>query len=320
MSHPTRLIPLALAVVLAACESAAGPEPADPFDAQAVSDDYAAVEEILSTAAWSGLTVISRATTTRAPASGAAAAPVISDMSRGSTYIYDADAADWVVDPDRDDAPANGVRFIVYDEVGGVPDPAKERGWTDLIDEGDNSAEDVALRLRVQVDGRLAMDYAVRADEEGGTVQVDGFVEGDDGERLAFDVDLAGDGQGPNEVNFDLAVESRDFAVEGTLIGSDHSDDGSVRMAARHRTHDLDIDFESAGGEMSGFINLDSQPFVQVSGPTSDPEFTRPDGTPLRPLGVIALLRVVDFVEDVFDLVEDVVDPVGDVVGLGWAL
>jgi hypothetical protein len=35
---------------------------------------------------------------------------------------------------------------------------------------------------------------------------------------------------------------------------------------------------------------------------------------------VLALLRIVDFVEDVFDLVEDVVDPVGELVALGWIL
>ncbi|WP_405283931.1 hypothetical protein V3331_00245 [Gaopeijia maritima] len=322
MLRSTRSIPLALAVAIAACDTAAGPEAADPFDAQSVSADYAAVEAILSTAAWDGLSVLSRAGASAGPSAGPAAAPIISDMSRGSTYVYDADSADWVVDPDREGAPADGVRFIVYDEVAGVPDPSSERGWADLIDEGDGSAEDVALRLRVQVDGRLAMDYQVRADEEAGAgrVEVMGFVEGDDGERLDFDVALEGDGQGSNALDFDLSVESRDFAVEGSAMGDDATDDGSVRLAARHRLHGLDLDLESMNGSMSGFINLDSRPFVQVSGSSADPEFTRPDGTPLRPIGVIALLHVVDFVEDVFDLVEDVVDPVGDIVGLGWAL
>lgn len=326
MLRTTRSISLALALALAACDTAAGPEAADPFDAQSVTADYAAVEAILGTAAWDGLSVLARAGSTAAPAAGPAAAPaaapIISDASLGSTFVYDADAADWVVDPDREGAPADGVRFIVYDEVGGVPDPSSERGWADLIDEGEGSAEDVALRLRVHVDGRLAMDYAVRADEEAGAGRVDvtGFVAGDDGERLDFDVALEGDGQGSNALDFDLSVESRDFAVEGTARGDDATDDGSVRLAARHRLHALDLDLESMNGSMSGFINLDSRPFVQVSGPSADPEFTRPDGTPLRPIGVVALLQVVDFVEDVFDLVEDVVDPVGDIVGLGWVL
>lgn len=322
MIRSTRWTPLLFLAVFAACDDTAGPESLDSFDSESVSDDYAAIEAILSTAAWDGLAVVGRATAPGAVSGGPAAAPVISDASLGSTFIYDAVAADWVIDPDREGAPADGVRFIVYDEPGGIPDPSSERGWADLIDEGAGSAEDVALRLRVNVDGELAMDYAVRADEDGGagTIHVDGFVLGDRSERLDFDVVLEGDGQGPNTIDFDLAVASRDFAVDGSAIGRDDSDDGSVQIAARHRSHGLDLDFNAESGVMSGFINLDSRPFVQLSGSSHDPQFTRPDGTPLRAIHVVALLQVVDFVEDVFDLVEDVVDPVGDIVALGWVL
>ncbi len=321
MHASARWTALALVAVVAACENGAGPEAEDDFDARSVADDYAAVEQILASADWQGLGVVARAAPAVAPAGGPAGAPLISDFHRGDTFVYDAEAGDWVVDPDREGAPDNGVRFILYEEPGGVPDPSQERGWADLIDEGDGSVEDVVLRLRVQEDGVATMDYGLRADHDGsrGLVAVQGFVVGD-GERLDFDVTVEGREGGPNEIVFDMAVDERGFAVGGNVLGSDHSDDGEVHLSASHRTHTVDLDFVSAGGVLDGGIDLDGTPFVQVAGAADDPVFTRPDGSPLRPLEVLALLRVVDFTEDVFDLVEDVLDPVGEIVALGFIL
>jgi hypothetical protein len=321
----TRWGAVALVAFAAACDNAAGPDADETFDARTAVDDYAALEGILATADWQGLGVIARAAPAGAPAriagGGPAGAPIISDLSRGATFVYDAAAEDWVKDPDRGGAPSNGVRFIIYDEVGGVPDPSRERGFADLIDEGDNSVDDVVLRLQVTEDGTMSMDYGLQVDETAGRgfVRAQGFVHGDDG-RLDFDVALEGSEAGPNEVVFDLAVLERDFAVRGNLVGSDHSDDGEVHIAAEHRANRLDLDFVSQAGEVSGGVELDGRAFVLVTGTPDDPQFTRPDGSALRPIEVLALLRIVDLAEDVFDLVEDLVDPVGDLVVLGLIL
>ena len=322
----TRWGAVALVAFAAACDNAAAPETDEAFDARSAVDDYAALEGILSTADWQGLGVIAKAAPAAAPAriggaSGPAAAPIISDFSRGATFVYDAELGDWVKDPDRDGAPSNGVRFIVYEEVAGVPDPSRERGFADLIDMGDNSVDDVVLRLQVTEEGTMTMDYGLQADETGGRgfIRAQGFVRGDDG-RLDFDVQLEGSEAGPNEIVFDLAVDERDFTVRGNLVGSDHSDDGEVHISAEHRVNSLDLDFVALGGEVSGGVDLDGNNFVRVSGTPDDPQFTRPDGSPLRPLEVLALLRVVDLAEDVFDLVEDLVDPVGDILALGLIL
>ena len=82
----------------------------------------------------------------------------------------------------------------------------------------------------------------------------------------------------------------------------------------------LDLDFVALAGEVSGGVDLDGNNFVRVSGTPDDPQFTRPDGSPLRPIEVLALLRIVDLAEDVFDLVEDLVDPVGEILALGLIL
>jgi hypothetical protein len=323
----TRWGAIALVAFAAACDNAAGPEVDETFDARAAVDDYAALEGILSTADWQGLGVIAKAAPSGVPArigggaAGPAGAPIISDLSRGATFVYDAVAGDWVKDPDRDGAPSNGVRFIVYEEVGGVPDPSRERGFADLIDEGDNSVDDVVLRLQVTEEGEMTMDYGLQVDETAGRgfVRAQGFVRGDDG-RLDFDVALEGSEAGPNEIVFDLAVEERDFGVRGNLIGSDHSDDGEVHISAEHRANTLALDFVAEAGQVSGGVELDDAAFVLVSGTPDDPQFTRPDGSPLRAIEVLALLRIVDLAEDVFDLVEDLVDPVQDIVILGLIL
>ena len=323
----TRWGAVALVAFAAACDNTAGPEADETFDARTAVDDYAALEGILSTADWQGLGVIAKAAPAGAPsriggvAGGPAGAPIISDHSRGSTFVYDAEAGDWVKDPDREGAPSNGVRFIVYEEVAGVPDPSRERGFADLIDEGDNSVDDVVLRLQVTEEGTMTMDYGLQVDETAGRgfIRAQGFVHGDEG-RLDFDVELEGSETGPNEIVFDLAVAERDFTVRGNLVGSDDSDDGEVHISAEHRVNSLDLDFVALAGEVSGGVDLDGNNFVRVSGTPDDPQFTRPDGSPLRPIEVLALLRIVDLAEDVFDLVEDLVDPVGEILALGLIL
>lgn len=326
MNAFTRWGTVALVVLAAACDDAAGPEVDETFDARTAVDDYAALEGILATADWQGLGVVARAAPAAVPArvgpmGAPAGAPIISDFNRGATFVYDAEAADWVKDPDRDGAPSNGVRFIVYEEVGGVPDPSRERGFADLIDEGDGSVDDVALRLQVTEDGTMTMDYGLRADETDGRglIRTEGFVHGSDG-RLDFSVALEGREGGPNEIDFDLSVAERDFSVSGRLVGSDDSDDGEVHISAEHRVNTLDLDFVAVNGAVSGGVDLDGSPFVSVSGTPDEPEFTRPDGSALRPIEVLALLRIADLAEDVFDLVEDLVDPVGEIVALGLIL
>ncbi len=317
---------LALLAFVVACDDSAGPESPEAFDARSTVDDYAAIEGVLNAADWQSLGLLAKAAPAGGPArvgamGGPAAAPIISDTNRGKTFVYDDVAEDWVVDPDREGAPSNGVRFIVYDEVAGVPDPSRERGFADLIDEGDDSESDIVLRLRVTEGGTVTLDYGLTADhnETRAFVEATGFVSGN-GETLDFDIQLEGRDVGPHEITFDLGIDQRSVFVSGRLAGRDDSDDGVIELMAEHRDHRFDVDFVSEAGTVSGGIDLNRNPFVVVSGPSSDPEFTRPDGSALRPIEILALLRIVDVAEDVFDLIEDVIDPVDEIVLLGLVL
>ncbi|MCL5460153.1 hypothetical protein M3M33_16060, partial [Loigolactobacillus coryniformis] len=76
------------------------------------------------------------------------AKPTLSPRYLGQTLVYDMVTDQYVVDPKRTGAPRNGVRFIVY-EVNGEqrPNPAREIGYADLLDEGPASGEAQVLRL-----------------------------------------------------------------------------------------------------------------------------------------------------------------------------
>jgi hypothetical protein len=201
-----------------------------------------------------------------------------------------------------------------------------EVGYADLIDEGDGSAEDVALRLVVVHGEQTVLDYRTTVDASPGrgALTARGFLSGD-GVRLDFDVTLEGrEGNGVDEValEFELAVAARDFRVTGRLRGAEGggAGTGEVELDIRHGPDRLSLTATGQDGVLDGAVSLDGAPFAVFQGPEEDLEITAPDGRPLTGLEALALQRAVDVVEDVFDFVEDLLDPVDDLVLLGIVL
>jgi len=339
----------------------------DTFDAQAAMEDYQAVDAILQSAGFqrfiglerhgafddvasesgapivTSLNELSRgggshdfasalmdrlaSSGAAAPGSTAARAPIISALHRGDTFVYDPERADWVVDPDRPGAPDHGVRFIVYEEPGGVPDPSQEVGYADLLDEGDGSIEDVALRLVVVIEGQTALDYRTTLDEAdggpGGTVTVSGNLQGDGG-QLDFDIEVTGSDDGADssvDIDFQVAVASRDFSIAGSLAGSEGSTEvGDLDLEVRHGAQSIRVDVGGTDTEVAGTFYLNGEVFVTVSGHPDAPTFVTADGDPLMAGEVAVLLRVLAVVADVFQLFQDLVEPVGHLVLLGVVL
>lgn len=354
-----------LALTLAACdESATAPTADRAFDAEGVLTDFEALETTLATdglASFQALTgrtpfgegtpgaaalrlgsalstagasgvgqpyaarLLHRARIARA-ATRAAGAPVISEGARGTTFVYDPQADRYVAAPERDGAPATGVRFVLYEvDPAGRPVVEREVGYADLIDEGDDSAAAVALRLDVVVDGASVMEYrtTLDGDDGTGTLTVAGFLQ--DADRLDFDIVAAGSREGGREVvdlDFDLHLDARDFHIEGRVRGLENSTggEGFVDITLRHGEDTLRLDMTTAGGELTGAVTANGATFATVSGPEDDPTFVSGDGDPLTGTELLVLRHLADAVEDVFDLVEDLVDPVDDVVILGILL
>lgn len=355
---------LALAIGAAACDNTTGPSSLSELDAQAALADYAAMDRILASDGWQSYRMTASQLDVQrfgsAPAAaaatelltdvrGAAAAnsrafaaamseaadrvaagasarlPLISDYHRGRTFIFDGERNDWVVDPDRTGAPANGVRFILYAPKGARPDPTREIGYADLIDEGDNTGG-IALRLIV-VEGELTIvDYALTVEGENGMghVTVSGFVR-DHEDTLEFDIDVHGEKQAGAEsgdITFDLAIDSREFVVQGDVHGEkDHGDEhGSVDLLVRHGDRSFRVDVTSDNHALAGTIDLNGSLFANVSGTSANPIFETPEGDPITGGNALVLLRMYDIAEDVFDLFEDLVEPVAELIILAIIL
>jgi hypothetical protein len=255
----------------------------------------------------------------------AAQSPVITERHRGKTFVYDAELGRYVVDPDRIDAPPTGVRFVLYASgPGGKPDPDRVIGHADLIDEGDDSAEDLALRLVVEEDGRPVLDYRTTVDalDEGGRITVDGYVQGRH-DRLDFDLDVLGtnaDGLSTVDISFDMWMEARDFYVSGSVTGIEGGSEGDVHITVRHGQESLEVDVTGTPDSLEGVFFLNGKVFARVSGDPESPTFTGATGDPLTGLEVVVLLRIVDIVEDVFDLFEDLLNPIDELVLLAIIL
>jgi hypothetical protein len=360
IAQPRRLSLLALVALAAACGETTAPDLGLQLDTDAAAADYAALDSVFASEGWAGFEALGARTPwgaspaaidavadladahtgrpfaaqlaqrlTAGVAGSPSLAPVI-DTYRGSTFVYDPELDEYVVDPERTGAPANGVRFVIYEvDFLGVPIDTDEIGHADLIDEGDESAEDVALRLVVVAHDETVLDYRTTVDLTltSGAITVEGFLQGgpDGGQRLDFDIEAVGTrflGHSTLEVAFDLSVDARDFSIVGTVSGVEDGPEGEgdVDLVVRHGARSIRMDVSGSEGEIDGEIFLDGTLFATVSGDAESPTIRSATGEALSPGETFVLLRVVDVLEDVFDFLEDLVDPVDEIVFLGLLL
>lgn len=357
----------ALAVVAAGCETGTDPDVGEAFDAQAALQDMEALDaafgttELAGFAALGGRTPFGSSPATigvvaglGAPsaadggrawaldladrmirahdevADGPMAGPIISGWHRGTTFVYDPTSDDYQPDLTRSDAPATGVRFVIYEvDEAGVPIVETETGYADLIDEGDGSVEDIVLRLVVVENEMTLLDYRTTLDHDAtsGALTVDGFFAGDD-VRLDFDIALAAeevDGVNMIDINFDFGVADRSLSVVGSITGiEDGNDDGpgQIDITMENAYDSVRIDVEGDGmGTAEGTVYVNNDVFATVTVVEGqEPVFLNASGEPLNGVEIQVLVHIFDVVEDVFDFLEDVVDPVDDLVLLGAIL
>jgi hypothetical protein len=157
---------------LNACSDSAAPN-ARRFDVTRMDAGVAVVEKVAASSALSsvqllarfagGMTTSSRTGTVEsirrldeatriiarsAVTAGAALVPVMQPSVLGKTFVYDPAQKRYIIDPARAGAPANGVRFILYDETSnGDPIAGREIGYADLTDDR-RTSPNVAAGLR----------------------------------------------------------------------------------------------------------------------------------------------------------------------------
>lgn len=340
----------AAVVTVAACEDGTGPELDPGLDAEAALEDYETLNTILDAGPWEALRAMgaharpvedaaalatlpaglldgARGTDARSVTHGlvqavaqmdgaTASVRLISQENLGATFVYDPELDQYVVDPNRDDAPADGVRFDLYEvDSSGNPLVDQRLGHADLIDEGEGT-RGVQLRLVVTVNDATVLDYRTALDLAWpeSTLSVSGFVV-DDGAQLDFDIDVLGRSVGDEallDLDFRLAVESRGFLIEGTVDGLEDggSNQGEIDLLIRHGTNEIRLEATGADGILDGRLFLDGELYVTIQGPEEDPTVTPADGGELSTEEILVVLAVADVVEDVFDLLEDVIDPI----------
>ena len=346
-------LPLML-VLAAGCQDTAGPGSLGTLNTQAALADYAAMDAVMQTRGWKSFQMTAAkmddAVLGAAPAAAVRAAaeldalatgdsrefaavmtgaatmanssagiPLISDANRGKTFVYSAQARNWVIDPARTGAPANGVRFITYEPLGANPDPTKPIGHADLIDLG-NSSAGIALRL-VVVEGTLTvLDYqtTLEGQEGSGRVTVDGFLQSTR-DKLEFEIDVRGQNAGGVErgdIAFELGIATREFRVVGDIHGEKQngSEESSVDLTVRHGVASFRVDIENDGGALAGRIDLNDAHFATVSGVDGHPVFKTPSGGDIDGGHALVLWRIADVTEDVFDLFEDLVEPIAGLI------
>ncbi|MEQ1694121.1 MAG: hypothetical protein ABMA00_22730, partial [Gemmatimonas sp.] len=355
------VMPFAVLLAAVACEPSTGPDRAKLNTAAALAD-YKALENVFASDGWAGfqalggrspmsssaavatmsaLSDLRSGTTARAfalnlfrevavtnSAVRASTEAVISSVHLGKTLVYNTTADRYVIDVARTGAPANGTRFILYEVgVNGKPIGAQEIGHADLIDEGANAGAAIALRLVGVERGRTLIDYRLRVEpqDDGGTIDVSGFLAGENGARLDFTIGVVGTTSGAQttvDLEFELAMAQRDFEVDGTVRGVDGAGEGegTVHLTVHHGENTLQVDMDGEAGVLDGAIRLNDNAFVTVTGPASDPVLRNASGQPLNGQEVLLVLAIVDVTDGVFDLVENLLRPVDNLVALGWIL
>lgn len=342
------------------------PQEQPVFDAAALQANLEAFERVFASEGWASFRALGPAFAPRATASGAAsvrsleippdargrgarraalevarrllapteAAPgaladrVISENARGTTFVYDPERMEYVPDPDRAGAPANGVRFILYavNPVTGQPIVELEIGWADLLDEGEGEAG-IALRLEVVSEGEKFLDYSVRVqgDEGSGTIAIAGFIR-NGVDRLDFEIQAAGTsgegGRATFDLNVRLEIAARDFEVEASVSGVEAETGGSgeIELVVRYDGESVRIEIAGTENSLEAAFFINGELFATASGDPEGPEIRGADGQPLSPEEMQALAQILELADDLFNLFGGLMEPAGAIVGLGLAL
>jgi hypothetical protein len=353
------VLTLAITVwIAAACETGTEPKEGPAFDAEAALEDYQALDGVLSSPAMDGFRALAQGLTFEslgeevvfatgvaselgllhhpsgprtfaariaglASKAGAEPAmnPIISSFRHGKTFVYDPSLGRYVMDPNREGAPDTGVRFLLYEPgPGGKPDAEREMGYADLIDEGDGSPEEIALRLVVVWDGTTILDYRTTVDilTRGGRITVNGYLQGDY-DRLDFDIEVMGsshEGGTSVDISFDIGIATRDFLISGSVHGAngDSGEGGEVSLLVQHGPDSFSIQAAGESEHVEGTFHLNGKPFATVEGDPDSPTIRGAGGGELTWAEFLVLRQILDSTEDVFELFEDLLDPVDELV------
>lgn len=215
----------------------------------------------------------------------------ISPTSLGTTFVYDPAQHRYTPDAARSGAPADGVRFILYDvdPQSGEPLVTAEIGHADLIDESATRPSGIGLHLRVVAGGVSLFDYRVTADgsADRGTLGVHGVVS-DGATRITIDVAAAARATtsgSEGDVRFHIAIPERDFTVvaatHGVVSGTHHA--GAVDLTIHSGGTTVGVSLAARDHIVDGRFTVNGRLFATVHGSAENPAVRGAGGHELTP-------------------------------------
>lgn len=351
MRNKTQWSLVVIGLVAAACSNPGGPDAnQEHFNTRRVREGVAVIEQVnsapvLQSFRWLGGQVSS---VNAVPASGSAdrlvgvvrdlaglvsptqspaLIPIIRSSMLGKTMVYDAAAKKYVVAPDRTGAPANGVRFVLYEnDASGQPNPAKEIGSADLTDEKAASPTTAGLRLKVVSNEKTYLDYSFDLSGSIGaaTVAVKGFLS-DGTERVNFELTTTGQlfGRG-GTVSLDAKIEvpSQKFTVTAKVVGQagETQGMGQVDLTVNAGSDVLVINAKGTPSEVDAKVTVNGKLFATIKGSPQSPVIKGEGGRDLTADELAALQAVFGFAEGVFKLIGDLLAPAGALLLLGLGI
>ncbi len=329
-----RIIAISLITTVMGCGASTDVDPGT-LDATAVNARFAEMDEVLGSALWQSFAALGAvfaesptgaALLERPTAPGAiAATPRIPTPLRGTTYVLATDPLRYVPDLTRTDAPATGVRIVLYavNPITGVPVPDSEIGYADLTDEGDALPSGIALRLQIVSEHTTWVEYAVTmdGDEFSGNVGAMGFVSNPDA-RVEFDIsasNLRTDTAVTMDLDFDIAVPVHEFWAVAAVrnVDAESGNTGAVDLDLTVGQTNIGFDAASTGKTVDAEVTVDNQLFATIAASGGgEPEVRDADGEALSQDEMRALGHIMSFNDTAFRVFGDLMRPVGPILGL----
>ena len=263
-------------------------------------------------------------------AAGPASGPLVPVEHLGRTYDRQLDV--YRHNPQRTDAPSDGVRFILYevDPITGAPG-STEIGYVDLVDEGRLLELMHVVRVRAVTDGVVRIDYTVSAEVNTQTLgfSVLGFI-GDGTDVIDVDLSMTFVHDLPVSVatvEHLISVPTRDFEVDATAVFTFNSETlaGSVDiegsfMQGAHTVSFVGViefsegDLPSEGGTVE--IHVDGHLFATVTFSGETITALNADGGQLTSTDAEAVRDIFHGLEELFEeRFEDFIRPVDWIFG-----
>ncbi|MFQ5599368.1 MAG: hypothetical protein ACE5G2_02300 [Candidatus Krumholzibacteriia bacterium] len=318
------------ALIVLAGTGCQAPDPVEPaadrsFDTGQTEAGVQAMVDVFTTSLWESFRMLGQGldlgpVTSKAfwQGSGAhIAAPVLPEEVLGTTYVYDPDLGKYVPDPEREGAPSNGVRFVLYavNPLTHEPVVDAEVGYADLTDEGIEDPTGIALRLEAVSGSTTFLDYSVALDgsEDHASTSIGGFIRGRS-ELMEFQVEVS-EASSPSGQTMDLVFEfavDEQFAVglesHVTHLEAGHWEQSDLRVESGPDTIQLTVLEDSKAIDATVHVNGDV--FATITGPRHDPDVRGAEGRLLTPEEARVLGDIIRIPAEVHSTLEDLQGPV----------